>query len=367
VSGAPDGVREQVILPWPVAVRITLRGLRIRFARSLITTSGVVLGIAFLMSVLTGDALTAGLAEETRTKAEVNRLVRRVEDEIGSIPGRRIGIWLSAPPADRHLVRLLERLAAQADQGAMPVLRTRPDGSEGLRPGLGVPPFDQPAFAVVSDLPALLRDSHIVILLSEALPALPEADLVAALRGMRQPVVLDVCPGRYQEAALRALDDRIVYASLSYLPTAEENARLARRQQDRAARQLWITAVSILVTVIGISNAMLMSVTERIREIGTMKCLGALDSFIVKLFLLESTFQGSAGTTIGIIVGFMLTLALALIDYGGYVFTYFPTVGILRSAVTALVVGTLLSLVGAMLPAYRAAKMEPVEAMRSDT
>jgi ABC-type lipoprotein release transport system permease subunit len=110
-----------------------------------------------------------------------------------------------------------------------------------------------------------------------------------------------------------------------------------------------------------------MSVTERFREIGTMKCLGALDSFIVRLFLLESTFQGFAGTSVGILIGLTLTLGLALMDYGNYVFAYFPLAGITESVLYALVVGTLLSLVGAMLPAYRAAKMEPVEAMRVDT
>jgi len=146
---------------------------------------------------------------------------------------------------------------------------------------------------------------------------------------------------------------------------ASEEAQ-ARMQEERS-KQTWLISLSLLVCVVGIANAMLMSVTERFREIGTMKCLGALDSFIVKLFLLESTFQGSAGTSVGILIGFVLTLGLALIDYGMYVFTYFPAAGILRSAVAALIVGTLLSLVGAMLPAYRAAKMEPVEAMRSDT
>ena len=125
--------------------------------------------------------------------------------------------------------------------------------------------------------------------------------------------------------------------------------------------------LSLLVCVVGIANAMLMSVTERYREIGTMKCLGALDSFIIKLFLLESTFQGVAGTLAGIVVGLVMTMMLALIDYGMFVFQYFPTGGILRSALAAIVSGTLLSLIGAMLPAYKAAKMEPVEAMRSDT
>ena len=49
---------------------------------------------------------------------------------------------------------------------------------------------------------------------------------------------------------------------------------------------------------------------------------------------------------------------------GYFVFDYFPSASIVQSAGYALVVGTVLSLVGAMLPAYRAAKMEPVEAMR---
>jgi len=58
---------------------------------------------------------------------------------------------------------------------------------------------------------------------------------------------------------------------------------------------------------------------------------------------------------------------LALLDYGMFVFQYFPTSDLLRSAVAATFAGTTLSLVGAMLPAYKAAKMEPVEAMRSDS
>lgn len=139
------------------------------------------------------------------------------------------------------------------------------------------------------------------------------------------------------------------------------------RLDEESSKQTWLISLSLLVCVVGIANAMLMSVTERYREIGTMKCLGALDSFIIKLFLLESTFQGVAGTLAGIVVGLGMTMTLALIDYGMFVFEYFPLGGILRSALAAMVSGTLLSLIGAMLPAYKAAKMEPVEAMRSDT
>ena len=59
-----------------------------------------------------------------------------------------------------------------------------------------------------------------------------------------------------------------------------------------SAKQRWIVTLSLLVCIVGIINAQLMSVTERFREIGTMKCLGALDRFIVRLFVLEALMQG---------------------------------------------------------------------------
>ena len=223
----------EIVLPMSKAVEISFRSLKIRFGRSLITTSGVILAIAFLMSVCSSNAIVGSLRDVN--KSEINLLLQKNGIETGL-----------------------------AESGEAPT-----------------------------------------------------------------------------EAQARMLEEE--------------------------SKQTWLISLSLLVCVVGIANAMLMSVTERFREIGTMKCLGALDSFIVKLFLLESTFQGFAGTTAGIIIGFALTFLLGLLDYGGYVLDYFPLSKIAESAGYALVVGTSLSLIGAMLPAYRAAKMEPVEAMRSDT
>jgi putative ABC transport system permease protein len=223
----------EIVLPMSKAVEISFRSLKIRFGRSLITTSGVILAIAFLMSVWSSNAIVGSLRDVN--KSEINLLLQK----------------------------------------------------NGIETGLA--------------------------------------------------------------------------------ESGEASAEAQARMLEEESKQTWLISLSLLVCVVGIANAMLMSVTERFREIGTMKCLGALDSFIVKLFLLESTFQGFAGTTAGIIIGFALTFVLALLDYGGYVLDYFPLNNIAESAGYALVVGTSLSLIGAMLPAYRAAKMEPVEAMRSDT
>ena len=83
-----------------------------------------------------------------------------------------------------------------------------------------------------------------------------------------------------------------------------------------SAQQIWLIIMSLIVCVVGIANSMLMAVTERFREIGTMKCLGALNKFIVELFLLESGFQGLSGAFIGALVGFISIMLLSLKDYG---------------------------------------------------
>jgi len=132
---------------------------------------------------------------------------------------------------------------------------------------------------------------------------------------------------------------------------------------QQRSKDSWLVVLSLLVCLVGIANAMLMSVTERFREIGTMKCMGALDGFIIKLFILESSFMGTAGTIIGVVVGFLLTTLLNMSSFGTVIFDYIPWVSILKSGVLAVFIGSFLSLMGGILPAYRAAKMEPVDAM----
>ena len=61
----------------------------------------------------------------------------------------------------------------------------------------------------------------------------------------------------------------------------------------------WLVSMALLTCTVGIANAMLMSVTERFREIGTMKCLGAENGTVVKLFLIESAMIGGVGSADG--------------------------------------------------------------------
>jgi len=104
----------------------------------------------------------------------------------------------------------------------------------------------------------------------------------------------------------------LVNEGLTEKGTDDVKLLLQGEEAESSARQIWLVSLSLLVCVVGITNAMLMSVTERYREIGTMKCLGALDSFVWKLFLLESLFQGSIGSILGVIIGsgFVITAGL---------------------------------------------------------
>jgi putative ABC transport system permease protein len=131
-------------------------------------------------------------------------------------------------------------------------------------------------------------------------------------------------------------------------------------------KQRWIVILSILVCVVGIVNAQLMAVTERFREIGTMKCLGALDIFILRLFLLEAGMQGVVGAMAGAIMGGLFSLANSVIRFGSASWTNVLLGDILISIALATGVGFLLSLAGVFYPAIVASRMQPVEAMRAE-
>ena len=129
-------------------------------------------------------------------------------------------------------------------------------------------------------------------------------------------------------------------------------------------KQRWIVILSLLVCVVGIVNAQLMAVTERFREIGTMKCLGALDRFILRLFILEAGMQGLAGAGVGALAGAVFALISGVFRFGFAAMTSISWISVIVSVFIALGVGCLLSLLGVLYPALIAARMQPVEAMR---
>ncbi|HNS32492.1 MAG TPA: FtsX-like permease family protein [bacterium] len=146
----------------------------------------------------------------------------------------------------------------------------------------------------------------------------------------------------------------------------ELKALLTADLAEVRTKQAWLVSLSLLVCVVGIINAMLMSVTERSKEIGTMKCLGALDKFIVELFLLESFAHGILGSFVGSIIGVLIITVVFLFQYGMLIIRIFPVLTIFKYMLFTIFLGTFLAIVGALYPASVSAKMEPAEAIRRE-
>ena len=138
------------------------------------------------------------------------------------------------------------------------------------------------------------------------------------------------------------------------------------RMAGTDTRMFILTTLSLLTCLVGIVNAMLMSVTERVKEIGTLKCVGALNSFIIKTYFIESLFQGVAATVLGIVLGVLFGLAASAFTFGGFIWTYMPVARIFGMVALAFGIGTSISIIASIGPAYWAAQKQPVEALRTE-
>lgn len=148
--------------------------------------------------------------------------------------------------------------------------------------------------------------------------------------------------------------------------TAPGLEEVKQEKQSRAARQAWLVVMSLLVCGVGITNSMLMSVTERFREIGTMKCLGALDSFIVRLFLIESVVLGFLGSVVGALLGHVVMLLVFMIREGASVAAKMNWLHMGEYFLLAIGLGCILAFVAAVAPAVRAAQMPPAAALATE-
>ncbi|MEI7766300.1 MAG: FtsX-like permease family protein [Phycisphaerae bacterium] len=136
-------------------------------------------------------------------------------------------------------------------------------------------------------------------------------------------------------------------------------------QTESGPPLIWVVAISLGVCVCGIANAMLMSVTERFREIATLKCLGALDSVILRVYLLEALGQGLFGAILGTIFGLLLACVGGWVTYGSALGLNLPWYAVLTTTGWCSMTGIVLAVMGAMYPTILAAKMAPVQAMRA--
>lgn len=180
-------------------------------------------------------------------------------------------------------------------------------------------------------------------------------------------------PDLLLEMALSSLKVRLSRTYLTLLTIATATAFLiylmtVPRSEDVTEQQIWLLmmVLSVLVAAAGVLNTMLMNVTQRYREIGTLKCLGALDSFVLWSVLLESAILGLIGAFGGVLAGLVLAVVFALFGHGGDFLDYLRFEGWYWKIALTLLIGLSLTTFGAAVPAFLAAKMPPIEAMRGE-
>ena len=161
--------------------------------------------------------------------------------------------------------------------------------------------------------------------------------------------------------AVLRLDRRDKYGAADsfYLTTSEQMIEQFHNVTSTVALvMIIISSIGLLVGGIGVMNIMLVGVTERTREIGVRKAVGARRSDIILQFLTEAVVLTVMGGILGLMVGWMISLVARLI------FPNLPTAVPLSTAISGIVVSVGVGIFFGIWPAARAARLDPVEALR---
>ena len=200
---------------------------------------------------------------------------------------------------------------------------------------------------------------------------MPATTLRQRLRGSWRPNFADIAFVKVtEEDKMESVGKKIEYMlrARHYLKDTQDNdftIRLMTEMLDEARKiglilsilLASIASISLLVGSIGIMNMMLVSVTERTREIGTRKALGAPNRWILLQFLTESVLISFMGSFVGMVIG------IGLSQIGGVIFDVHVPISmwsVIISASVAIIVGV----ASGLMPAIKAMKLDPIEALR---
>ena len=157
-----------------------------------------------------------------------------------------------------------------------------------------------------------------------------------------------------EEQSAEGIANNIEYKSESLLEQAKKLQDLSKSTNNML---IWIAGISLLVGGIGVMNIMLVSVTERTREIGLKKALGARKTRILAQFLTEASVLTTIGGILGVLIGIGLSKVIAKI---AEVPVSISTPAIIVSVAFSMVVG----IVFGLIPSIKAANLNPIDALR---
>lgn len=167
--------------------------------------------------------------------------------------------------------------------------------------------------------------------------------------------------GRQAEDILTAMqisrpDDTFSYKSEDLMEQAEQLQALSNSTNRQL---LWIASISLLVGGIGVMNIMLVTVTERTREIGLKKAIGARKRRILWQFLTEAATLTSIGGVLGVAAGVVFSRVISSLSGT-------PSSVSLPASAVAVVFSMLIGILFGMIPAVKAAKLSPIDALRRE-
>jgi putative ABC transport system permease protein len=145
----------------------------------------------------------------------------------------------------------------------------------------------------------------------------------------------------------------------------------AQAASGNAAFILMVGIIALVVGAVGIVTTLYNSVTERIREIGTMKALGAQSSSILALFIVEASLIGAIGASLGILIGiasgYILSIFTTTSVGGGFgPSVHIPPIFNPMDIIKVWLLSLTLSIIAGIYPAWKASKLSPMVALRRD-
>lgn len=394
----------QVDLPIRKIGDIAWRNMKHRFGRSIVTTSGVILATAFLMAMLLKNSVVGAMLQATSslknvvvdvplTKSQAKDILTVLKDQL---PGFQTQLkdqqevlaenqkteqtWQQDLAGLAKDLTAFEAAPGKAAAGKEKEWRATSDKIKQRQVDL------LNTHSAIKDI-----EEKVVMASSQVrrteflLNNVKEGTVFSAVAGNEAERAEQIALVQFLQRLGKQLENELQSRSIQEAPAggthrpagaASATANVsttapavvpAPPPSSGAPKDLWLTGLALVVAGVGITNAMLMSVTERFREIGTMKCLGALDSFIMKLFLIESAVQGGMGTIAGIVIGVILMYGYLLFNFTfNLVSTYWPWGAFFQDLGVAFAAGVVISVIGAAFPSLYASRMDPIAAMRQE-
>ena len=139
----------------------------------------------------------------------------------------------------------------------------------------------------------------------------------------------------------------------------EQAKQIQQLSQSTNTMLIWIAAISLLVGGIGVMNIMLVTVTERTREIGLKKAIGARKKTIMMQFLTEAVVLTSLGGLLGVLTGLILAKMISLLNGT-------PVAISIPASIFSVLFSMLIGIVFGLIPSWKAANLDPIEALRHE-